>query len=61
MYINGDEIRVSISDTGRADGTRLGMAITITKSRVEKHGDRIGFESTPGQGTTFYFVLSIVK
>lgn len=82
-HLNGDEIRVSISDTGpgiplafqdkvfdrftqadssdtrRAGGTGLGMA--ITKLIVEKHGGCIGFDSTPGQGTTFYFVLSIVK
>lgn len=47
------------SDTRQKGGTGLGLA--ITKEIVEKHGGRIGFNSIPGHGATFYFELPIAK
>ena len=43
------------SDTRRVGGTGLGLA--ISKSIIERCGGSIDFESTPGEGATFFFDL----
>lgn len=43
------------SDTRQKGGTGLGLS--IVKAIVEKHGGTIGFDTVPGEGTTFYFDL----
>jgi signal transduction histidine kinase len=34
-----------------------GLGLSISKAIVEQLGGRLDFESTPGQGTTFFFEL----
>lgn len=45
------------SDTRRKGGTGLGLS--ICKAIVEHHGGEIGFETKPGEGTTFNVDLSL--
>jgi signal transduction histidine kinase len=42
-------------------GHGVGLGLYISKSVVEAHGGRMGFESRPGGGTRFFFTLPGVE
>ncbi len=50
-----DFARLSAKPTGGEKSTGLGLA--ITRRVIEAHGGRIGVNSTPGSGATFWFTL----
>lgn len=54
-HIFGRFAQADATDSRERGGTGLGLS--ITKAIIERHGGTIGFESTVGVGTTFYFSI----
>ncbi len=44
----------------QSGGAGLGLGLHICRTMIERHHGQVGIKSTPGQGSTFWFVLPLV-
>jgi signal transduction histidine kinase len=45
--------------TGRQEGRGSGLGLAFCRMAIEAHDEQIWVESTPGEGTTFFFTLPV--
>lgn len=53
--------RVPGVEVQTGSGIGLGLGLHISKTIIERHGGRVGIESTRGQGATFWFTLPLIS
>jgi signal transduction histidine kinase len=58
-YVFEKFFRAETPEVREIGGTGLGLA--LCRELVEAHGGRIGFESSPGAGSTFWFTLAAAR
>ena len=56
-----DNIFVSIWQATKGDRRGIGYGLKIVRAIIEAHGERIGVESSPGEGAEFWFTLSVAS
>ncbi len=53
--------RVAGIEVQSGSGVGLGLGLHISKTIIEEHQGQVGVESTPGQGSTFWFTLPLAE
>jgi signal transduction histidine kinase len=52
---------IDVRGTPHSSTAGLGLGLYISKSIIEGHSGRVGVESTPGEGSTFWFTLPLAR
>jgi signal transduction histidine kinase len=52
---------VAVQDKTLGAGASLGLGLYISRTIIEQHGGRVGVESRPSTGSTFWFALPLVR